>query len=85
MQRYLKVESIENFNIETLKASTPAKHNILFLEFYSRRISLLIISQHEIQSFLLSFECSATFNAPEITVWFFVSDFDNEVLNVRWT
>ena len=36
-----------------------------------RRISLLIISQQEIQSSLLSFECFPTFNEPEITVWFF--------------
>jgi len=43
------------------------------------------IAQHEIQSFLLSFECFPTFNETEITICFFVSDFDNEVLNVRWT
>ena len=35
-----------------------------------RRISLLIISQQEIQRFLLSFDCFPTFNEPEITVWF---------------
>ena len=33
-------------------------------------ISSLTISQHEIQSFLLSFDCFSTFNELEITVWF---------------
>jgi hypothetical protein len=52
-------------------ASTPDKtYNILFSELYLLRISLLIISQHEIQSFLLSFDCFPTFNEPEITGWF---------------
>jgi hypothetical protein len=44
--------------------------NILVSEFYLRRISLLIISQHELKSFLLSFECVPTFKVPEITVLF---------------
>ena len=44
--------------------------NILVSEFYLRIISLFTISQHEIPSFLLSFECFPTFNEPEITVWF---------------
>jgi hypothetical protein len=53
-----------------------------FSEFYSQRILLFGIPQHEIQSFLLSFECFPTINEPEITICFFVSVFDNAVLNV---
>ena len=45
--------------------------NVLVSEFYLGRISFLIISQHKIQSFLLSFECFPTFKEPAITVWFF--------------
>ena len=43
---------------------------LIFSEFYLERISLLIISQHEFQSFLLSFDCIPTFNEPEKTVLF---------------
>jgi len=53
-----------------------------FSEFYSQRISLSGIPQHEIQSFLLSFECFPTFNETEITICFFISDFDKAALNV---
>ena len=34
-----------------------------------QRILLLTISQHEIQNFLLSFDCFPTFKDPEIKVW----------------
>jgi len=34
-----------------------------------QRIQLLKIRQHEIQIFLLSFDCFSTFNVPDITVW----------------
>ena len=57
-QSFLPVESIETFNTKTLMASTQDRtFNILVSEFYLWRISLLIMSQHEIQRFLLSFEC----------------------------
>ena len=35
-----------------------------------QKLSLLTISQHEFQNFLLSFDCYPTVNAPEILVWF---------------
>jgi hypothetical protein len=41
--------------------------NILVSEFHLQRISLFTISQHEIQNFLLSFDCFPTFKEPEIT------------------
>ena len=70
-QSFLPVESIETFNTETLMASTQDRtFNILVSECYLRRISLLIISQHEIRSFLRSIEFFPTFNATEISVWF---------------
>jgi len=56
---------------ETLMASTLNKtYNIFFSELFLQRISLLIISQHKMQSFLVSFDCISTSNEPEITVWF---------------
>ena len=68
-QSFLPVESIETFNTEKLIASHKTEHLIFcFHNFtYLRRISFPIISQHEIQSFLLSFECFPTFKEPEIT------------------
>ena len=70
MAKSLAVESTEKFSIENLMAFKRDKIlNIRFSEFYFRRISLLIISQHDIQNFLLSFDCFLTFNIPEITVW----------------
>jgi len=70
-QRYLLVECIETFSPEILMASTPdITYNILFLEYYLQRTSLLTISQREIRSFLPYFDCFPTVNIPEITVWF---------------
>jgi hypothetical protein len=70
-QSFLPDESIGTFNTETLMVQIQANtFKILVSEFYLRRISLFIISQHEIQNFLLSFECFPTFKEPEITVWF---------------
>ena len=69
-QSFLPIESIETFNTETLMASTPDRtFNFLVSEFYLWWFSLLVISQYEIQNFLLSFDCFTTFNEPEITVW----------------
>jgi hypothetical protein len=45
-------------------------YNLIFSEFYLERISLLIISQHEFQSFLLSFDRFPTLNEPKVTVLF---------------
>jgi len=42
--------------------------NIRFSEFYLWRILLLTISQHEVQSFLLSFDSIPKLNVPEVTV-----------------
>jgi len=69
-QSSLSFESKEKFNTETLMALTQdTTFNVLVSQFYLRRISFLSISQHNIQSFLLSFDCFPTFNEPEITVW----------------
>ena len=52
-------------------ASTPDRTcNLIFSEFYLEKISFLKISQHDIQIFLLSFECFPTFNEPKITLLF---------------
>ena len=54
--------------------------NILVSEFYLWWISLLIISQHEIQSFLLSFDCFPTVNLPEIAVLFLCLRFRQHII-----
>jgi hypothetical protein len=53
-----------------MASTQDSTFNILISEFYLRRISLLIISQHEIKSFLLSFEYVPTISEPGITVWY---------------
>jgi len=70
-QGFLLVEGIKTFNTEIIMTLIQGTtFNFLDPRFYLWRISLFIIKQHEIQSFLLSFECFHTFNVPQITVWF---------------
>jgi len=65
------VESIEKFSFKCFMAFKPEKTlTYRFSEFYFERISSLLISQYEIQIFLLFFDCFPTYNVPEVTVWF---------------
>ena len=56
------------------------KYNFLVPEFYLRRITLLIILQREIQSFLLSFDCFPTVNVLQIAVLFFCLRFRQHII-----
>jgi hypothetical protein len=53
-----------------MASTSDRTYNFTFAEFYLDRISLLIISQNEFQSYLLCFECLPTYGKDQITVRF---------------
>ena len=67
---YSPDESTKAISTKTLVATTPDNTKFLIFRIIFAKFSFITTSQHEIQSFLLSFEFFPIFNEPQITVSF---------------